>query len=75
MVDVDAEHVRGRIEPARIWSRIGRRPLIAGGNANGDVRMLDFPRRGGTGLALLIHHDDDTGRGDWSEVFPAASSA
>ncbi|MGJ4843198.1 HAD family hydrolase [Leifsonia sp. Le1] len=54
----------GLEKPARIWNRIGRRPLLAGGNANGDIPMLDFTRRSGTGLALLIHHDDDTGRGD-----------
>ena len=51
----------GPEKPVRIWSRIGRRPLIAGGNSNGDVPMLDFARAGG-GLALLVHHDDDTGR-------------
>lgn len=53
----------GPQKPIRIWSRIGRRPLIAGGNSNGDMQMLDFTRKG-DGLALLIHHDDDTGRGD-----------
>lgn len=50
----------GPEKPVRIWSRIGRRPLIAGGNSNGDQPMLDFARAGG-GLALLVHHDDDTG--------------
>lgn len=54
----------GPEKPIRIWSRVGRRPLIAAGNSNGDVPMLDFARRGATGLALLIHHDDDSGRGD-----------
>ncbi len=54
----------GPEKPVRIWSRIGRRPLLAAGNSNGDMPMLDFahggPRRG---LALLIHHDD-AGRDD-----------
>lgn len=54
----------GDEKPIRIWSRVGRRPLIAAGNSNGDVPMLDFVRRGAVGLALLVHHDDDTGRGD-----------
>ncbi len=54
----------GAEKPIRIWSRIGRRPLIAAGNTNGDIPMLGFARRGAMGLALLIHHDDDTGRGD-----------
>jgi hypothetical protein len=35
--------------PVRIWSRTGRRPLLAGGNADGGVRMrvtrLHVPRR------------------------------
>ena len=54
----------GDEKPIRIWSRIGRRPLLAAGNSNGDVPMLDFVHRGAAGLALLVHHDDDTGRGD-----------
>jgi phosphoserine phosphatase len=54
----------GAEKPIRIWSRIGRRPILAGGNSNGDMPMLDFARRGPRGFALLVHHDDDTGRGD-----------
>ncbi|WP_260406654.1 HAD family phosphatase [Microbacterium sp. G2-8] len=55
----------GAEKPIRIWSRIGRRPLFAAGNSNGDMEMLDFARRGPrAGFALLIHHDDDTDRGD-----------
>ena len=54
----------GPEKPERIWSRIGRRPLLAAGNSNGDVPMLDFTLAGRTGLALLVDHDDDTGRGD-----------
>ncbi|WP_411700846.1 HAD family hydrolase [Conyzicola sp.] len=50
----------GPEKPVRIWTRIGRRPMLAGGNSNGDVPMLDYT----SGLRLLIHHDDDTGRGD-----------
>lgn len=55
----------GPEKPVRIWSRIGRRPIFAGGNSNGDLEMLDFARRGRRpGFALLVHHDDHTGRGD-----------
>src|SRR5262249_38782630 len=32
----------GPAKPIRIWSRLGRRPLIAGGNSNGDIPMLQF---------------------------------
>ncbi len=35
------------------WTRTGRHPLFAGGNADGDVEMLSSARFG-----LLIHHDD-----------------
>ena len=54
----------GPQKPVRIWTRIGRRPLIAGGNSNGDVEMLTYARGNPRSLALLVHHDDDTGRGD-----------
>jgi len=37
-----------------IWARTGRKPLLAGGNADGDVPMLQAAR-----FALLVHHDDD----------------
>ena len=32
----------GPIKPVRIWSRIGQRPIIAGGNSNGDIPMLRY---------------------------------
>ncbi|WP_312168687.1 HAD family hydrolase [Microbacterium sp.] len=51
----------GPEKPVRIWSRIGRRPLLAVGNSNGDMPMLDFALAGDRdALALLVHHDDDT---------------
>jgi phosphoserine phosphatase len=37
-----------------VWTRTGRKPVLAGGNADGDVQMLETAR-----LALPIHHDDD----------------
>jgi phosphoserine phosphatase len=49
----------GPAKPVRIWSPIGRRPLIAGGNSNGDVPMLRFaggPSR--PALRLFVAHDD-----------------
>jgi hypothetical protein len=49
----------GPEKPVRIWSRIGRRPLVAGGNSNGDVPMLRFARAGERdALRLLVLHDD-----------------
>ena len=49
----------GPEKPVRIWSRIGRRPVVAGGNANGDLQMLQFA--GGDtrpALRMLVLHDD-----------------
>jgi len=49
----------GPQKPVRIWSRIGRRPLLAAGNSNGDIPMLDFTRhRDKPFLRLLVVHDD-----------------
>lgn len=49
----------GPQKPIRIWSRVGRRPILAAGNSNGDIPMLRYPRRHPRSLSLLIHHDDD----------------
>jgi phosphoglycolate phosphatase-like HAD superfamily hydrolase len=54
----------GPEKPVRIWSRIGRRPILAAGNANGDVPMLRYVQGHPRSLSLLVRHDDDTGRGD-----------
>ena len=49
----------GPEKPVRIWSRLGRRPLVAVGNSNGDVPMLRFARSDGRdGLRVLLRHDD-----------------
>lgn len=49
----------GPEKPVRIWSRIGRRPILSVGNSNGDLPMLAFsglPDR--PALRVLILHDD-----------------
>ncbi|HEY7421542.1 MAG TPA: HAD family hydrolase [Gaiellaceae bacterium] len=49
----------GPVKPIRIWSRIGRRPILAGGNSNGDIPMLRYA--GGKdrpALRILVLHDD-----------------
>jgi hypothetical protein len=46
----------GAAKPVHIWSRIGRRPLVAGGNSNGDIPMLEFAAE--SALRLLVLHDD-----------------
>jgi phosphoglycolate phosphatase-like HAD superfamily hydrolase len=43
----------------QIWAHVGRRPLLAGGNSNGDLAMLDFAQHEGRpSLRLLVLHDD-----------------
>ena len=32
----------GPEKPVRIWNRIGRRPILAAGNSNGDDEMLMY---------------------------------
>ena len=49
----------GPEKPVRIWNRVGRRPVLAAGNSNGDTAMLEFthhPDR--PTLQLLVLHDD-----------------
>jgi hypothetical protein len=49
----------GPAKAAAIWNVLGRRPILAAGNSNGDLAMLRFcaqPDR--PSLALLVHHDD-----------------
>jgi phosphoserine phosphatase len=49
----------GPAKPVRIWSRVGRRPILAAGNSNGDLPMLAFAEQPGRpGLRLLVLHDD-----------------
>jgi hypothetical protein len=49
----------GPEKPIQIWSRVGRRPLLAGGNSNGDLPMLDFAQhQDRPSLRLLVNHND-----------------
>jgi hypothetical protein len=49
----------GPQKPIRIWSRTGRRPLLAAGNSNGDIPILDFTQhQDKPSLRLLVLHDD-----------------
>jgi hypothetical protein len=43
-----------------IGLHIGRRPILAFGNSDGDLAMLRYTLAGnGARLALLLHHDDE----------------
>ena len=47
-------------KPLQIWNIIGRRPILAAGNSNGDVEMLKFTQSNrNPSLNLLLLHDDN----------------
>ncbi len=46
-------------KPVGIHHHIGRRPIFAAGNSDGNFQMLEWTTSGtGPGFALLIHHTD-----------------
>jgi phosphoglycolate phosphatase-like HAD superfamily hydrolase len=48
-------------KPVGINSHIGRRPIAAFGNSDGDQQMLEWTQAGGGArLMMLVHHDDAT---------------
>jgi phosphoglycolate phosphatase-like HAD superfamily hydrolase len=49
----------GAAKPININLHIGRRPILAFGNSDGDLEMLQYTADGaGPRLMLLLHHDD-----------------
>jgi len=51
--DIEQPIDDGTGKPEHIWMRTGHKPLLAAGNADGDMPMLSIAR-----FAILIHHDD-----------------
>lgn len=50
----------GPFKPIMIDEHIGKRPLIAVGNSDGDIEMLMYcTDRKGPSLGILLHHDDE----------------
>lgn len=46
-------------KPQNIALQIGRRPIFAAGNSDGDLQMLQYATSGpGRRMGLLVHHDD-----------------
>lgn len=46
-------------KPVGIDSKIGKRPILAGGNSDGDFAMLEWTTAGaGPRLGLIVHHTD-----------------
>ena len=47
-------------KPVGIHQHIGRRPIFAGGNSDGDFQMLEWTTAGpGARFGLLVHHTDE----------------
>jgi len=48
-------------KPVGIQRQIGKRPIAAFGNSDGDFQMLEWTTSGaGPRLAMIVHHDDAT---------------
>ncbi|UTV29654.1 HAD family hydrolase [Photobacterium atrarenae] len=48
------------VKPVTIQNYIGKRPVMAFGNSDGDMQMLQWTKAGpGPRLSLIIHHTDD----------------
>mgnify|MGYP000159195117 CR=1 FL=1 len=46
-------------KPVGIHQHIGRRPIFAAGNSDGDFQMLEYTMAGdGARFGLIVHHDD-----------------
>jgi phosphoglycolate phosphatase-like HAD superfamily hydrolase len=57
--DIEQPIDDGPGKPPHIHRAIGRRPVMAAGNSNGDIHMLQYAwGHEGLTLALLVHHDD-----------------
>ncbi|MCV7065162.1 haloacid dehalogenase-like hydrolase [Mycolicibacterium farcinogenes] len=57
----------GPVKAVRIWGRIGRRPIFAAGNSNGDIQMLEYTSAGpATSLSVLVRHDDASREFDYT---------
>jgi len=52
-------------KPVGINSHIGRRPIAAFGNSDGDREMLEWTQAGGGARLMILVHHDDAGR-EWA---------
>ncbi len=49
-----------QVKPTNIELHIGRKPIFAAGNSNGDYEMMEYTLSGdGPSMAILVNHDDD----------------
>jgi hypothetical protein len=55
-IDINGDNVG---KPVNIHLHIGRKPILAFGNSDGDLQMLQYTDQGdGPRMMLLLHHDD-----------------
>lgn len=48
-----------QVKPANIELHIGKKPIFAAGNSDGDYQMMEYTLSGNTpSMAILVHHDD-----------------
>lgn len=49
-----------QVKPTNIELHIGRKPIFAAGNSDGDYEMMEYTLSGeGPSMAILVHHDDE----------------
>ena len=49
-----------QVKPVNIELHIGRKPIFAAGNSDGDYEMMEYTLSGdGPSMAILVHHDDE----------------
>jgi phosphoglycolate phosphatase-like HAD superfamily hydrolase len=47
------------VKPTNIQLHIGKKPIFAAGNSDGDYEMMEYTLSGyGPSMAILVHHDD-----------------
>jgi phosphoserine phosphatase len=67
----------GRYKPLNIRLHTGRRPILAFGNSDGDLQMLEYTDQGPVSLVLNLRHDDPDREYEYTDaaspVFSAAS--
>lgn len=62
-------------KPVGIHKFIGKRPIAAFGNSDGDFQMLEWTTSGaGRRFGLIVHHDDGDGEVAYDRHSPSASS-
>ena len=66
-------------KPRQIFERLGRRPVLAVGNSNGDLHMLQYTAAGsGPRMSVMLHHTDGEREyaydGHTDKIMPAAKA-